>query len=269
VPQIQGSALILRRWDVGESDLLVSFLDEERGKRRGVAKGAKRSKKRFGGLLSPFVLVRMEYFERPDRPLVRIEGCSLVRYYDSLYRDLGKLFAGCTFVELLERVLPESEDSRAFFPLLAEAFDVLDRGEKTGVSLWAFLVKCLALLGMEPQFQACVQCRRRLSGRGIFGFSVPQGGAVCGDCSRKIPVSHRVDANTLSLLDRWSRISLEEAQVGNGSGPCLREAQALLEAFVSYHVVRELRSLLVWKKVERGRERKGDCRDRPGTGLCP
>jgi DNA repair protein RecO (recombination protein O) len=269
VPQYQGSALILRRWDLGESDLLVSFLDEVRGKRRGVAKGAKRSKKRFGGLLSPFVLVRMEYFERPGSPLVRIEGCSLVRYYGSLYRDLGKLLVGCTFLELLERVLPESEDSRAFFPLLAEAFDVLDRGDRAGAALWVFLVKCLSLLGMEPQFQACVHCRRRLGSRGVFGFSVPQGGAVCGDCSRKVPVSHRVDASTLSLLDQWSRGSLEEAQAASGPSPYLREAQVLLEAFVSYHVVRELRSLLVLKKVERGEKQKGDCRDRPGTGFCP
>ena len=107
MPRYQGSAYILKKWDVGESDQLVSFIVADRGRLKGIAKGAKRSKKRFGGLLSPFVLVQIDYFEKPGRDLVRIEGCSFIYYYSSIYTDLEKLLVGCSLLEMMERVLPE------------------------------------------------------------------------------------------------------------------------------------------------------------------
>ena len=248
----------MRRWEIGESDLLVSFLEKDKGKQRGVAKGAKRSRKRFGGLLSPFLLIRLECFERPGSSLLRIEGCSLVRYFESLSADLEKLLVGCSVLELLERALPEGEDAAPFFPLLHDTYDLLDRRKDVGPLFWVFLVKSLVLLGMVPQFQMCIHCRRPLRGTGIFGFSVPQGGAVCGNCARRGTVTHRVDAETLSLLHEWSLAPLEMALPSSVTGNVLREVGAVLEAFLSYHVVRELRSLRVWKTIQRNEGKKGD-----------
>ena len=105
MPRYQGPAFVLKKWDVGESDQLVSFLFLPRGKLKGIAKGAKRSKRRFGGLLSPFLLVQLECFENPNRDLVRIEGCALIHYYASVYANLEKLLVGCCVLEFLEREL--------------------------------------------------------------------------------------------------------------------------------------------------------------------
>ena len=265
--RVQGSAFILRKWELGESDLLVSFLDQERGKRRGVAKGAKRSKKRFGGLLSPFLLLQLDYAEKPGGSLARIEACSLVRYYASLHMDLSKLLVGCSWLELLERVLPEGEEARVFFPLLEEALGLLDNREKAGSLLWVFLVKCLTVMGLAPQFRTCIRCKRKLGSAGIFGFSVAQGGAVCGDCSRKSPVSHRVDAKTLALLDQWIVAPMRSIGEANGAGANLREAEGVVEAFLCYHVVHELRSVRVLRRVERAMLVKGDFREHPGSDL--
>ncbi len=251
MPRHQGPAYILKKWDIAESDQLVSFFTLNRGRLRGIAKGAKRSKKRFGGLLSPFLLVELEYFEKPNSDLVRIEGCTLIYYYTSIYADLEKLLVGCNLLEMIERVLPERERSDRFFLLLKRSFEYLDESEVVDVFWWIFLVKCLALLGLQPQFRHCIHCRRPLGESGLFGFSVPQGGAVCGICIHKGTATHRISAKTLLIMHQWLTLPLQSAIFIDVSPESFHEAETILEAFLSCHVTRELRSLRILKEINR------------------
>lgn len=258
MPRYQGPAFILRTWDLGESDLLVSFFEQGRGKLKGVARGAKRSKKRFGGLLSPFLLIQIEYFEKPGASLLRIEGGTLIHYYSSLYTDLGKLLVGCSLLEWMQRVLPDGEGALEFFHLLKQAYECLDREKEADSLLWIFIVKSLVLLGMQPQFRICIHCRRPLGTSGIFGFSVPQGGPVCGHCVRKGTVTQRIHSETLVLLQNWLTSPLGDAVSSEVPERFLQEAETVLDAFLFYHVTREFRSLRVLKelrKKQRGRKR--------------
>src|SRR5256885_10725108 len=66
-------ALILRTYKLGESDRIVVFLTRDRGKKRGVAKNARQSRRRFGGALEPMTYGRVGYLERERRELVRLD----------------------------------------------------------------------------------------------------------------------------------------------------------------------------------------------------
>ncbi len=250
VPSYQGPAFILKKWDVGESDQLVSFLFLPRGKLRGIARGAKRSKKRFGGLLSPFLLVHMECFENPNRDLVRIEGCGLIHYYASIYGELEKLLVGCCALEFLERVLPERDLQEDWFTLLRHSLDCLNQRPEVGPFLWVFFAKALQLLGLQPQFMGCIHCRRPFGRSGVFGFSVPQGGVVCGACIHQGTATHRADLETLELMDRWLTLPIKDGiSLAGGDDRRVREAAKILEAFLVHHVGRELRSLRVMREA--------------------
>ena len=257
MPHHHGPAFVLKKWDVGESDQLVSFLFSSGGKVKGIAKGAKRSKKRFGGLLSPFLLVHLDYFENPNRELVRIEGCGLIHYYASIYADLEKLLVGCCALEFLERVLPERGSQEDWFQLLRRFLECLDQKAEGAPVLWVFFAKALQLLGLQPQFGRCIHCTRPLGPSGIFGFSVPQGGVVCGACIQKGTATHRAPSDTLLLLDRWVTLPMEQGiSLADGGENRVRDAEKILEAFLLYHVGREFRSLRVMRQVLEER-RKG------------
>src|SRR5438876_11430277 len=73
MPLYTTDALILRTYTLGESDRLVVFLTRDRGKKRGVAKNARQSRRRFGGALEPMTVGRVGYVERERRDLVRLE----------------------------------------------------------------------------------------------------------------------------------------------------------------------------------------------------
>ena len=72
-------ALILRTYKLGESDRIVVFLTRDRGKKRGVAKNARQSRRRFGGALEPLTYGRVGYVERERRDLVRLDYVEQLR----------------------------------------------------------------------------------------------------------------------------------------------------------------------------------------------
>lgn len=247
------SAFVLRRWDVGESDQVLTLLTKGRGRIRAVAKGSKRSRRRFGGLLAPFLLLEVECFESPHREWIRIDSCTLLRSYARISEDLDRLVLGCCLLEIVEKVVPEGQEEQAFFHLLSWGFEWLHGHEDAAALLAVFLLKTLTRLGVQPQFALCVRCRRRLQLRGLFGFSMIQGGAVCGNCARSVPVTHRVSVATLSMLQAWLHRPLDTACYEKAPQSSVREAEDLLAAFLAYHTGKELRSLRVLRRVVSGR----------------
>ncbi|HET9833481.1 MAG TPA: DNA repair protein RecO [Vicinamibacterales bacterium] len=79
MPLYTTDALIVRTYKLGESDRIVVFLTRDRGKKRGVAKNARQSRRRFGGALEPMTTGRVGYVERERRDLVRLEYVEPVR----------------------------------------------------------------------------------------------------------------------------------------------------------------------------------------------
>src|SRR2546429_5400114 len=78
MPLHTADALILRTYKLGESDRIVVFLTRDRGKKRGVAKNARQSRRRFGGGLEPLTSGRVGYVERERRELVRLDYVEIV-----------------------------------------------------------------------------------------------------------------------------------------------------------------------------------------------
>jgi hypothetical protein len=79
VPLYTADALVLRTYKLGEADRIVVFLTRDRGKKRGVAKGARRPRSRFAGALEPMTEVRMAYFEKERRELVGLNYAETLR----------------------------------------------------------------------------------------------------------------------------------------------------------------------------------------------
>src|SRR5499433_918290 len=106
MPAHTTDALILRTYKLGESDRIVVFLTRDRGKKRGVAKNARRSRRRFGGALEPMTYGRVGYRERERRELVFLEYVEAVR---SPLRATGIEALGYTeyFAELIDEWSPE------------------------------------------------------------------------------------------------------------------------------------------------------------------
>ena len=127
MPLYTTEALILRTYKLGESDRIVVFLTRDRGKKRGVAKNARQSRRRFGGGLEPLTYGRVEYVERERRELVHLHFIEPVRS-PMAAADGGALGYAEYFAELIDEWAPEADPNETLFRLGASMVEAIAAG---------------------------------------------------------------------------------------------------------------------------------------------
>ena len=150
MPLYTADALILRTYKLGEADRIVVFLTRDRGKKRGVAKGARRPRSRFGAALEPMTEARVAYFEKERRELVGLNYAEPVRSpMDAPTFDaLG--YIGY-FAELLDEWAQESDSDERLYRLGASMLDALASGTPVEPLARYFEYWLLRLQGLYPE----------------------------------------------------------------------------------------------------------------------
>jgi DNA repair protein RecO (recombination protein O) len=120
-------ALILRTYTLGESDRIVVFLTRDRGKKRGVARNARQSRRRFGGALEPLTCGRVGYVERERRDLVSLNYVEPIRS-PLAARDAHALGYVGYFAELIDEWAPDGDPNEALYRLGAATIEAMAAG---------------------------------------------------------------------------------------------------------------------------------------------
>ena len=127
MPLHTSDALILRTYALGESDRIVVFLTRDRGKKRGVAKNARQSRRRFGGALEPMTCGRVTYRERERRDLVFVQDVAPTRSPLTAADTDALSYAGY-FAELIDECAPDNDPSEPLFRLSTSIVDAMTAG---------------------------------------------------------------------------------------------------------------------------------------------
>lgn len=156
MPLHTGDALVLRTYKLGEADRIVVMLTRDRGKKRGVARGARKSRSRFAGALEPLTRVQVGYFEREQRELVQ------VNFADAVRSPLSAPGDACTyasyFAELLDEWAPENDPQERLFRLGVAVLEALTSGSDAALVARYFEYWLLRLEGVYPSVRACPRC---------------------------------------------------------------------------------------------------------------
>jgi len=158
MPARETEAIILKTFPLGEADRLVSFFGRTSGRMRGVAAGARRLKNRYGSTLEILSHVRIWYFERETRDLVRIQQADLLGSFHQAQSDYP-LSTGLALVsEVAERVLPEHEVNESMFRLILLTAREIERRASWALPLSYYAFWTVRLAGWLPRFHACAIC---------------------------------------------------------------------------------------------------------------
>ena len=210
-------ALILRNVDFGESDRILHLLTPETGRITVIAKGARRSKKRFPGTLDLFNHLAVQVERRRPTSMARLEAARLRRTFQSIRTDPRRFALGCYLLELLDRLAPEGGarvDHQRLFGFSLGALTLLD-GQSPDPRLRTLLeVRALDALGIGPELGRCVRCGEALEEgtAGPVSFHIAEGGPCCASCAPTGQGLLPVHRGTLRSLER-SR-ALEMGQLG-------------------------------------------------------
>lgn len=178
----QGEALILDVFDLHEKDRIVTLLTRERGKMKGVARGARQKYSRFAGQLQPLAKVGVRWFEKEGRDLVRIGEVELVRPAHKLQQDLEGILLGSYLADHLNEFVQEDEPGDLWFRLFDSTLDALLRGVDRDAAARYFEAWVLRLSGIFPPPRECPVCERPFERDGAV---LPRGEdhLVCVECA--------------------------------------------------------------------------------------
>ena len=260
MPVYTSEALILRTYKLAEADRIVVFFTKDRGKKRGVAKGARRAKSRFTGTLEPLTLAGIAYYERELRDLVRIN------YVEPQRSALSAVARGTTdasalghaeyFAELIDEWAPEGHADERLYRLGASVIDALAGGAPTEPLARYFEFWLLRLQGVYPQLSSCPECGGPFDGGAFMPPREPH--YVCLRCAGGEGLAHRsaerVGGTALSLdamrflraAARMSPGSLIDSPLDAGTA---RELETAHRRLLHIHLEKELKSARVLRQM--------------------
>jgi DNA repair protein RecO (recombination protein O) len=153
LPLYTADALVLRTYKLGEADRIVVFLTRDRGKKRGVAKGARRQRSRFVGALEPLTEVKVAYYESERRELVGLNYAETVRSPLALAgsANAGGLGHVSYFAELLDEWAQDADADERLYRLGASMLDALSSGAPVEPLARYFEYWLLRLQGVYPE----------------------------------------------------------------------------------------------------------------------
>ena len=223
-------AVLLRSADYRDADRILTFLTRERGRLSAIARGARRSRRRFGGSLEPFCVVRLD-FTRGRGDLATLKEVSVARAFPRLLGSLAGMREGGAALDLVRRITREENAEPRLFDAVVELFDALgDREREPEPIRLAFEIRALSIVGMAPELEVCA----------VSGVRCPPGQSAFFDPVRGAIVRQSLGGRGL-LLSGATRAALMEARGAAWSevrldGAERAQARALLEAFLSAQI---------------------------------
>jgi DNA repair protein RecO (recombination protein O) len=243
-PPCVTKAIVLRSWPFGESDKIVSFLTEDHGKVTGIAKGAKRSRKRFVNTLEPFSLVSLSFQDRPHSTLAFVHACDLIRAFKGLTVSLEKIAHASYLMEVTDGLAGEREENRLLFEHLREGLVFLeDRG--TSLSFLTFFeLKLLKLSGYQPMLEHCRRCGKNWAPdlQAKWRFSPRDGGILCESCSTFRKEAVPLSREALYVLAELQKANSILARHLSFLPSVLKEGRSALLRFIQFQLNKELKS---------------------------
>ena len=242
MPSHKTEAIVIQSMDFGERDKLVTFLTKKFGKLKGIAKGAKNSRKRFSGTLEMFSHVSLDFFVKENLGLARIESVSLIDPFSKIHESIEKVTYASYFSELVNEMVGEREENRSIFTLLLYFLKLLHHEKINEDYLRIFEVRLLTLLGYQPQLEKCLICEVELGPDTLNWFSLKKGGVVCPKCHRGIegiPIS----LGTSRILKAARSYPLSKIKRIRFTVQASKESRQILSNFVEYQLGKRLKSL--------------------------
>ena len=231
MPLLQSDSIILKTYPLGEADRIVAFFSRDHGKLRGVANGARRMKNRFGASLEPLAHSRLQFFEKENRELVRIQSADLLDSPMKLFEDYDRAVCAGRLIELVDRFLPEHEPQDGVFRLVRMTVRALEQGCSIDFATCYFEVWMLRLSGVFPDLFQCSVCDRSMEIHDERFLAPGLQAVICGSCD------HRNEAGMLTEAVELAHAILKHPLNGHGgaSDRAIRTLHELNEYWIRHY----------------------------------
>jgi len=245
--------IVLKTLNYSDSDLIVTFYTRDFGKLTAIAKGARKSRKRFVNVLEPFCCSSLLFSRRHRDQLAWLEGCQMINEYPEIRRSLERTLLASYPIDLVNHFSMEEKPGEELFELLQTFLFLIEEGDTSERLLRFFEIRHLKLAGYAPALDCCLICKTPLNQQQRYVFSIAQGGLHCRSCySAPAPTDVLpISVGTIKTLLLGREIEPEKIKRILFSGQTARESRSLLTLFIGHILGKELKSLKVLDEIQR------------------
>lgn len=247
-------AILLRRTDYGDFDIITTFFTLRRGKLSLIAKSAKKSTKRFGGILELFSVLEVVGSTGRGKGLPVLQEAALKQPFEAIRSDFRKTAYASYWAELVHNWVEDNYRQVPLYYLLIHVLSALDNSRTPEAVLHLlFQMRLLALTGYRPGLNSCSRCRTALEdmGREKVTVDLQRGGILCPACAPASTSRMSLARGTIKQLLWLESGPFAKAARIKFNPEALAEGTEFLEAFVLYHLGRPPRSLKFLRQIRK------------------
>jgi len=239
-------AIVLHAFDYLESSRIIRLLTREAGVQSALARGARKSRGRYGSALDLFAEGSAQLYVKPNRELHNLGSFEIARTRAELAEDIGRFTAASAIAELALRFAGEA-DNPQLYETVADVFDRIARSapDRTIEDGLAGCWRVVSALGFTPELSSCALCHTPLRDTDDTTFSHTSGGIVCPLCGKLAPGGRRLPGAARVAIGQWLE-GADSIHLNDGEA---RSHQRLLREFLGAHLGddRPLRAFAVWE----------------------
>jgi len=241
---LETEAIVLDCFEHGESDIIITFLSRNTGRLSAIAKGAKRSKKRFVNKLELFSFLHITYRTSANHSLNFLSDAELHTSFLNIRQNFELYTTASVLREFLLIAIREGEADDRLFHLSLWALYNIDKQLQPRAILVLFLINFYEIIGYRPDFTICSNCNNQTTANRRYSFDTTVGGLICPDCSHPGQRLIRLSRGTIMMLRSAQIQPLQRLHRLKISGNILEESLALLHDYGRQLFQREIIS---WK----------------------
>jgi DNA repair protein RecO (recombination protein O) len=244
--------IVLRIIEHGDYDKILTCFTLERGKISLIAKGARKSIKRFAGVLELFSILDLVWTSKKNHGMAVLQEAVLVSALDQIRADITRTAYASCWCEMVYLWMEEGQAQPALYRLLQHVLTQLHSGNQVQEVLHiTFQVRFLAINGFRPVLDRCCGCSKDLNDLSapVLSFDVRRGGIVCKKCCAGEEALLALSKGTAKLLGWVMGARADTLDRVRFSRQALEEGLRLLEVFVPYHLGKETKSLKILKQL--------------------
>jgi len=240
--------IILKRQNLRETSVILSFYTKDFGKISGVIRGARGPKAAIGNNPQVFSLNRIVFYERKRGNLTSVSHCDLKDYFEPIRNNLEKTVYANYFLELLDFVTIEEDVDKDMYDLLLNSLKLLAKPVSAKRVARIFEIKLMDKSGFMPEFKECANCSKAIGQD--TKFSLRHGGLLCDKCQSDDKTSIAISRGTINFIERVRKSPFELVSRIKVSQDVGMELEGFLRRFVDYHIQRSLKTVEFLKKIK-------------------
>ncbi len=234
-------AIAIKSINLSESDRLVTFMTENHGKVKCVAKGARKIKNQFWAALEPMSLIHLIYFGKEHQSLFRLNHSDIIESFQTIRDDFDKLYTGIYFLDLIDAMILEGHREVKVFSLLHQSLAALNQQSELEPLRRLFEIRLLSLAGYQPQLEHCVLCRKAPQ-NGLISFSYAHNGILCNSCCRRAGSDIQFSTGTRNYIKKLLEVEIKTCERLKFPKGQTDEIEKVTHRLILSHLGRELKS---------------------------